>query len=81
MQPCIPFSLNRCMSMSVRRSKSICVCLSKASKTSQVQCNSVKGQVYMHLCMFFRMFEKLRQLVAQHQSLGTSHDNRQVFYS
>ena len=34
----------------------------------------------MHPWMFFRMFE-IRRQVAQHQSLGTSHDNRQVFYS
>ena len=49
-------------------------------KTSHMQCNSVKGQVCMHPCMFFRMLEICQQ-VTQHQSLGTIHDNLQAFYS
>ena len=45
-----------------------------------MQCNSVKGQVCMYPCMFLGMFE-IPQLVTQHPSIGTSHDNRQVIYS
>ena len=53
MPPRMPFSINMCMSMSVKSSRFMLVYLVGHPKINPGLCSSEGDQVYMSPCMFF----------------------------